>query len=315
MYKNKSIAVVVPAHNEETQISDVITTIPTFVDHIIVIDDKSIDRTIAIVEALQSKFRNLILIKHHKNQGVGGAIASGYKWARDNDVDVAVVMAGDGQMDPDELPLLLDPEVMDQVDYAKGNRLLHYDAYNIVPKPRYYGNAVLSLLTKIASGYWHIADAQSGYTAICKTALQIIDWDCMYKRYGQPNDLLVTLNVSNMRVRDIPIRPVYNIGEKSGLKPSRVMLPISWLLFRKFLWRLKEKYVIRDFHPLVFFYAFGFAMMLVSIVMFIRLIILWIVLGSAPELTSMALMFSISMCLQTLFFAMWFDMEANKYLR
>jgi len=315
LYKDKSIAVVVPAYNEETQITEVITGMPTFVDWIVVVDDQSQDKTVAIVEALQSQNERLILVRHEKNQGVGGAIASGYVWARDHDADVAVVMAGDGQMDPDELSLILDPVVEGEVDYTKGNRLQHQDAFSTVPKAKYFGNAILSLLTKIASGYWHVADSQSGYTAINKMALRLINWDKMYKRYGQPNDLLVTLNVFNMRVRDIPVRPIYGIGERSGLHPHRVVLPISWLLLRKFLWRMKEKYILRDFHPLVFFYVFGFVMLLLGTFLFVRLIVLWAELGFAPELTAMALMFSVSMGLQSLFFAMWFDMEANKELR
>ncbi len=114
------------------------------------------------------------------------------------------------------------------------------------------------MLTKIASGYWHIADSQSGYTAINKKALRLVNWDKMYKRYGQPNDLLVLLNIFNLKVRDIYTEPLYDVGENSKLSIPRVIFTIPFLLFRRFLYRLKEKYIIRDFHPLVFFYASGF---------------------------------------------------------
>ena len=268
MYKNKSIVVIIPCYNEETQIGKVIETMPEYIDKMVVIDDYSKDNSVPIIEELIEKFPKVILIKHDKNEGVGGAIATGYKWTRDNNMDVAVVMAGDGQMDVKDLPAIIKPVVNEEVDYSKGNRLITGEAYKRIPKIRYFGNSILSLLTKIASGYWHIADSQTGYTAINKKALKSINWDNMYKRFGQPNDLLVMLNVINMRVRDIPINPVYGIGEKSGIKVRKVIFTISWLLLNRFLWRLKEKYIIRDFHPLVFFYFFGFIFGIVSMILF-----------------------------------------------
>ncbi|HPM62457.1 MAG TPA: glycosyltransferase family 2 protein, partial [Methanoregulaceae archaeon] len=217
MYKNKSVCVVIPAYNEETQIGRVIETMPDFVEEIIIVDDLSSDNTVGVVEEYQVSNNRITLLKHTTNQGCGGSLATGYKWARDHDYDVAVRMDGDGQMDPSDLPALLDPVVEDRADYSKGNRLFTGEAYQKIPKVRYFGNAFLSLLTKIASGYWHVADFQSGYTVINKKALHLIDWDKMYKRFGQPNDLLVRLNVYNCRVADIPVEPVYNVGERSKI--------------------------------------------------------------------------------------------------
>lgn len=315
MYKNKSIAVVVPAYNEETQIGRVIETMPDYVDKIVIIDDKSLDNTIKIVEEYGKGNDKIILVCHERNLGVGGAIASGYKWARDHEFDVAVVMAGDGQMSPRDLPVIIDPIVEGKADYSKGNRLFTGEAYKRIPKVRYFGNAVLSLLTKISSGYWHVADSQSGFTAINKEALSTIDWDKMYKGYGQPNDLLVRLNVSDYRAIDVHIRPVYNIGERSGIKLKKVVFTISWLLLKLFLWRIKEKYIIRDFHPLVFFYLLGFLLLGLSCFFFLQLVYLWIKMGYAPLLSAIAWMFSFATGLQTTFFAMWFDMEYNKNLK
>ncbi|HBP21620.1 MAG TPA: glycosyltransferase family 2 protein [Planctomycetes bacterium] len=314
-YREHRIGIVVPCHNEETQIGRVIETMPDFVDKIIIINDTSTDGTHDVVVGYQEHDDRVVLIDHEINQGVGGAIASGYKWARDNDIDIAVVMAGDGQMDPAELPRLLDPVVEGRVDYSKANRLLSGQAYRKIPKVRYFGNSVLSLLTKIASGYWHIADSQTGYTAINKRALKQIDWDRMYKRYGQPNDLLVRLNVYNFRVCDIPMEPVYNVGERSGIKIRRVLFTISWLLLSRFFWRLKEKYIIRDFHPLVFFYLLSFVMFAVSSVFTVRFGMLWYQQKQVPEITFMVLMFSVTMGLMSAFFAMMFDMESNRDLR
>lgn len=316
MYKGKSISVVVPCYNEETQIGKVITTMPEIVDHIVIVDDKSPDKTVEVVNAMLEKHPKVVLIQHEKNQGVGGAIASGYKWSRDKEIDVAVVMAGDGQMNPDDLPAVLDPVVDGEIDYSKGNRLFTGEAYKKIPKVRYFGNSVLSLLTKVASGYWHVADSQTGYTAINLKALKLIDWDKMYKRYGQPNDVLVKLNVYDLKVRDVPVEPVYNIGEKSGIKLRKVIFTIPMLLTRLFFWRMKEKYIIRNFHPLVFFYFLGFIFFIAFVLLTARMLIYWFfITGLIPKVNALAALFSFMSFSQFTLFAMWFDMEANKELK
>lgn len=315
MYKNKTVCVVVPAYNEAHQIGKVIQTMPDYIDRVVIVDDVSQDNTVEIVNQYREEYDKITLLAHETNLGVGGAIASGYKWARDKNYDMAVVMAGDGQMDPKDLPALLDPVVEDCYHYSKGNRLVTGEAYKKIPKIRYFGNAFLSLLTKIASGYWHIADSQSGYTVISKKALQTIDWDTMYKRYGQPNDLLIRLNVYNFNVADIPTEPVYNIGEKSGIQIRKVIFTISWMLIKMFLWRMKEKYIIRDFHPLIFFYLLGSFFTFLTGLLFIRLFYYWIFAGYIPSINALAAMTSFMSASMFSLFAMWFDMEANKELK
>lgn len=315
MYKDHKISVVVPSYNEETQISKVIDTMPDFVDVIVIVNDLSRDRTSEVVRAHPAfNTGKIVLIEHEVNQGVGGAIATGYKWSRDNHIDIAVVMAGDAQMNPADLPAILDPIVENLADYTKGNRLVTGDAFRKIPTIRFIGNSVLSLLTKIASGYWRVADSQTGYTGINARALAAIDWDQMYKRYGQPNDLLVKLNVENMRVIDVPVEPVYNVGEVSGIKIRVVLFTISYLLLRLFIWRLKEKYIIRNFHPLVFFYSFGFFTLAICALMFVRLIWLWGQTGHVPEITFLTWLFSFSVSFNSFGFAMWFDYDENKHL-
>ena len=314
MHLKKTVAAVVPAYNEEKLIGRVIEAMPKYVDHIVVVNDCSSDSTLEVLQKLQKPRSRLIVLNHEQNQGVGGAIATGYKWARDHDVDIAVVMAGDAQMDPSELPKLLEPVARGWTDYAKGNRLFTGDAWRIIPKTRYIGNALLSLLTKIASGYWHVADSQSGYTAINKKALHTIDWDAMYRRYGQPNDLLVRLNVFNFRVVDVPVKPVYNIGEKSGIRIGRIVFSLSFLLVKRFFWRLKQKYIIRDFHPLVFFYALGFFLLGIALLLGARLLYFFFVHDTTPSMNAMMFLFSATTGFQSLFFAMWFDMYYNRDL-
>jgi len=316
MYKDKTVCVVVPAYNEEKLISRVIETMPSFVDYIVIVDDKSSDNTAAVVRQYAEKSNGrIVLIVHEQNQGVGGAIATGYKWALENKIFATAVMAGDAQMDPEDLPALLEPVVNGEVDYSKGNRLFTGNAWNIIPKVRYLGNSFLSLFTKIASGYWHIADSQTGYTVINLKALGLIDIDKIYKRYGMPNDILVKLNIYNMKVRDVPIRPVYNIGEDSGIRIHKVVPKLSWLLLKCFFYRMKEKYIIRDFHPLIFFYGFGFLFGLIDIVLFVRLFYKWFSDGHIPPINALAAMFCFITAIQFTLFAMWFDMESNKDLK
>lgn len=312
MYKGKKIAVLIPCYNEASQILNVLKGIPPFIDEVIVIDDKSTDHTVDVVKSYPDS--RIHLIQHEKNQGVGAAIATGYIWARDHEVDIAVVMAGDGQMDPADLPALLNPVCEGKADYAKGNRLFTGEAYKMIPKVRFWGNAFLSFLTKIASGYWHVADSQSGYTAINKKALHTLDWDKMYKRYGQPNDLLVRLNIYNMRVVDVPVKPVYHVGETSGLKIHKIIFTIPILLTRMFFYRLFRKYMIRNFHPLVLFYGAGIFLNVVALPLLIRFLYYWITVNYIPKINFLAWMMVKIIGIQFLLFAMWFDMEENRSL-
>ncbi|HUK44512.1 MAG TPA: glycosyltransferase family 2 protein [Gaiellaceae bacterium] len=313
MIAGKSIAVVVPAHNEEELIAATIAGIPSFVDRIVVVDDASTDATAERARGFADP--QIEVITHERNGGVGAAIVTGYKRALAERADVTVVMAGDNQMDPDELETIAGPVVRGEVDYAKANRLFTGRAWDLIPRHRYLGNAVLSLLTKIASGYWHVADSQAGYTAISLSTLERLDLDRIYTRYGFPNDLLVHLNVINARVRDIPSRPIYNVGERSGIRIRKVVPRISWLLLKGFFWRMREKYVIRDFHPLVFFYLLGIVMTLVGLGLGIAETVLRIMGHGIPAATIVLVALLLIAGSQFTLFAMWFDMESNKDLR
>ncbi len=315
MYQDKSICVVVPAYNEETQISRVIETMPSYVDKLVIVDDASDDNTFEVAQNHQKKNNQIEILRHETNQGVGGAIATGYKWARDNKFEVTAVMAGDGQMAPYDLDKIIGPVVDGAADYAKGNRLFYGDAWNMIPHYRYLGNSFLSLMTKFASGYWHIADSQSGYTAISLIALKRLNLDKIYKKYGMPNDILIKLNQRDFRVRDVHIRPVYNVGETSGIKLRKIIPRISWVLFKGFWQRLFFKYVIKDFHPLIFFYLLSFFLLSLSVPLGIRLFYLWAIRGDIPDMNALAFIFTLISGLQALFFGMWFDMEYNKNLK
>jgi glycosyltransferase involved in cell wall biosynthesis len=316
MYKGKSIGVVVPCYNEETQVGVVIDTMPDLVDKIIIVDDNSIDKTAEVVEKYMSEDggERIEFIKHPHNGGVGKAIASGYIWCRENDIDIAVVMAGDAQMDPADLPDILDPVTEGSVDYSKGNRFLSGEAWKKIPRIRYFGNATLSMLTKIASGYWHITDSQTGYTALNKRALKILPLENIFPGFGMPNDFLVTLNIYNMRVADVPINPLYGVGERSKMVIHRTVFSLAYLMLRLFLRRMIKKYIIRDFHPLIFFYATGFLLSILSVPLIGRLLLLFVMSGEIKTVNALASGFTFVMCLQFTFFAMWFDMDYNRRL-
>jgi glycosyltransferase involved in cell wall biosynthesis len=313
MLAGKRVAVVVPAYDEEELVGRTIAGIPAFVDRIYVVDDASQDGTAAAAEAAGGG--RVEVVRHDRNRGVGAAIVTGYRRAIAAGDDVVCVMAADNQMDPGDLERIALPVARGEVDYAKANRLVSGEAWRVMPRSRYLGGAVLSFLTKIASGYWHVADSQSGFTAASSQILADVDLDRVYPRYGFPNDMLVHLNVWNARVRDVPSRPVYGVGERSGISIPHVVPRISWLLVKGFFWRMREKYVIRDFHPLVLFYALGLVMTVCGLGLGIAEVVLRI-LGNAVSvgtvvLVALLLIFGSQFSL----FAMWFDMESNKDLR
>ena len=248
------IGVVVPAYNEELLLGETVRGIPGYVSRIYVIDDASTDRTSEIVKSLDDP--RVVALRHDVNRGVGGSIVDGYRMALRDGMDLVAVMAGDDQMDPAELPKLLVPVIEGETDYAKGNRLLNRVMRKGMSPWRQLGNGMLTMLNKVASGYWHVSDPQNGYTVISRRALELLDLDAVYTYYGYCNDLLVKLNAYGLRTMDVPIPARYG-NEKSKIRYGRFIRKVAPMLFRSFLWRLNTKYMILDFHPLVLFYAAG----------------------------------------------------------
>ena len=360
MIDNKTIAVVIPAFNEEKQIGLVLETMPDFVDRIIVVNDCSTDNTLQIAESFTDKLgsleipeikiikttgiyskadeiienirlaeieyfpkhriihpdknNRLVVISLNKNGGVGSAVSVGYKWALDNKIYCTVTMDGDGQMDPSELMTLCLPLIKKEADWVKGNRFAHSSAPILIPRKRFLGNAVLSILTKIASGYWEVSDTQTGYTALSYKAISSIKLYKLYKRYGMPNDRIIKLNMANCTLKEVHVKPVYNIGEKSTMRIRKVVRPIAWLLFKSFFKRIWVKYLYKSFHPLFILYHFSFILLLLAIPYGIKILLLVIEGVKANPVTVMAFVFLFISGFQSLLFAMWMDMEDNKRL-
>ena len=361
MLLGKTVAVVVPAYKEESQIGIVLDTMPDFVDRIVVVNDCSPDRTEEIVKEyikksaaasiiprlpteVKENFFNradvvlaemrqeeekfyqpheifndndvdrIVLINNLVNSKVGGAIRVGYKWCRDHGIDCTAVMAGDAQMDPSELESICRPVIEEGIDYVKGNRLRHRAARRMVPPKRYFGNSVLSAMTKVSSGYWRVSDTQTGYTAISLGALNTLDLYDIYSTYGMPNDMLIKLNIAQCTLREVAIKPVYAVGEQSKMKIRRVIPSVSALLIRGFFKRIWKKYLINDFHPIFLFYAgsfitFAFALyFLVSII--IGLCTTGVTFGTYAGFLSLLIT-----AFLMLGFGMWFDMNDNDRLQ
>ena len=259
MYRGARVAVVIPAFNEADKIAATVRSVPGFVDHILLVDDASTDGTGAVAARISrraSARRSIEVLSHPRNRGVGAAITTGYQRALELQVDAAVVMAGDGQMDPADLPRLLAPVLSGAADYAKGNRFAWPGGWRAMPLHRAAGNVALSWLTRLATGYWRLFDSQCGYTVASRRALRAVVPPqagagtadgagggravpvALFARYGYPNDLLGRLRVAGARVVDVPVRPIYGAAWRSGIRVRRVILPILYILARAFARRV-----------------------------------------------------------------------------
>lgn len=312
MYRQKKIAFVIPCRNEEKLIVDTLKGVPDFADVIYVVDDGSTDNTPAAVRAHPDK--RVQLIVHDKNQGPGAAIITGYKAARDAGADVAVVCGGDNQMPLEQTASLVDPVIDGATDYAKGNRFMEGgERIEDMPFTRLFGNTVISLLTKIASGYYSIFDVVDGFTAINSAALKKVDWDKAWKKYGYPMDFIVRMSMYGFRVMDVPRRTIYLKGvRQSQIKGLSYMLKVSPMLLKDFFIRLHKRYVIGDFHPLLFMYVSGLVLMagglLVGLFIIYSKLIGNLPTGATAILSALLLIFGGQLCL----FGMLFDMMEEK---
>lgn len=312
MYQGARVAALVPAYNEARQIAGVVGSVPTFVDHVVVIDDGSTDGTSEVVEALHDP--RVVRLTLAENRGVGRALAVGYAWARDHGVDAAVTVDGDGQMDPGDMWRLLDPIVEGRADYTKGNRFTTRADLASIPRLRLFGNVVLSLLTKIATGYWSVADSQSGYSAAGRYMLDQVPWDRMYPRYGRPNDAIWHASMAGCRVADVPIRSVYGVGEQSTMRIFRSMWGIAWLLFRRFWQRMFLKHVLIDFHPMVFLYVVSVLASITTAGLLPWVVVRFLQTGQFPQLASFALIVSVAVGVNALFLGFFMDLHAHRHV-
>ena len=212
----------------------------------------------------------------------------------------------------------LDPLVEGRADYVKGNRFLLSqleDTVQKMPRLRFFANWVITALTKVASGYYKVMDVVEGYTAISKQAIDTINWSQAWRRYGYPMDFLIRLNAYGMRVLDVPRTAIYLPGERqSQIKGVRYALQVSPMLLRNFFWRLRFKYIYRDFHPLVFFYYLSFLLLPAGFLSGLYLVVDKLFMGGAAVTAPKAILVALLLLsgIQLLLFAMLFDMQESE---
>ena len=310
---DKKIAVIVPAYNEELLIKKTIDSMPEVVSEIIVINDCSTDNTKSIVKEEMKNNNKINLINLEKNSGVGFAIVKGYEEAYKKNYDVGVVMPGDAQALPEDFESLVAPVLNEIVDYTKGNRLKYKGVSNIMPKHRFFGNTLLTLLTKFASGYYHIMDPQMGYTALNLKIVPKLNLENLIKRYGYPGHLLYLLNMADAKVMDVNVKPHY-AEEKSGIRLVTFIPKLIYLLIRLFFSRVFKKLIVQNLSPAGISYLFSFIIFFIAIPpITYRTITRYMSFNEMPQITFISLTTAIILFFIFFLFGILFDVQENKY--
>lgn len=250
------IAVVIPAYNVERKIEGVLKSLPSFMRHIIVVDDASSDRTNEIAQQVASSDSRIILIKHQTNQGVGGAMITGFNKALELKPQIVVKIDGDGQMPLEHLTDILLPLIKGEADYTKGNRFYELEQLRQMPFPRLLGNGILGFVVRFVSGYWNIYDPTNGYVAINSEILKRLEFNQLDRRYFFETSMLINLNLMKAKVVDIPIPAVYR-NEQSSLRIGSIIMRFPWLLIKGFLRRLWFRHLLSEFTIVGLFFVLG----------------------------------------------------------
>ncbi|MEB2334847.1 MAG: glycosyltransferase family 2 protein [Anaerolineaceae bacterium] len=245
-FKKYNIAVVIPCYRVEREIRSVLQGIPRYVKHVIVVDDASPDSTSAIVSAAAKKDKRIALIRHEINQGVGGAMLTGFRKALELGAQIVVKIDGDGQMDATHLPELIAPLIQGQADYTKGNRFRDFRALQQMPLVRRIGNMGLGFLSKAATGYWNLFDPTNGFIAIRSEALAQLPLKGIDKSYFFETSMLANLYLLGATVKDISMPARYR-SEVSNMLIHRILFQFPFKLFRAFVKRIVLKNFIYDF--------------------------------------------------------------------
>lgn len=255
--------VVIPAYKASKTIKDVILSVPEEINHIIVVDDKCPDFSGKEAESLNIK--NVEVLFNEKNQGVGGAVITGYKKALELKSDIIIKIDGDGQMDASCISNFSSPILNGEADYTKGNRFSDFASLKSMPKARLIGNSALSFLVKAASGYWNVMDPTNGFTAIHSNILKKLDLDRISKDYFFESDMLIQLNIAGGVVKDINISSKYG-GENSSLNVRKALCRFPFKLFKGFLRRIFVRYFVYDFNMASVYILLGLPMFLFGVV-------------------------------------------------
>ena len=247
-------AVIIPAYQAHDKIGGVLAGIPAYADWIIVVDDASTDGTADAVRRMID--RRIILLRHEKNTGVGGAMATGFAQAIKLGAFLIAKIDADGQMDPKYLDRFARMCIYHGCDYVKANRFGHLGAIPSMPKARLFGSVILSFLTKIASGYWNVFDPQNGYVMITRRMLLRLDLSRIDKGYFFENSMMILLNIVRAKIGEIYLPASYG-DERSSMKLTRIIASFPVKLFKGFFYRIYQKYVFRSLSPFFLMFIFG----------------------------------------------------------
>jgi dolichol-phosphate mannosyltransferase len=254
MIDNHRIAVIIPAYRVSGKIESVISAMPDCIDQVIVVDDASPDDVSRrVAQMAHPKVR---LVRHAKNQGVGGATVTGMRAALEWGADILVKCDGDGQMEPEHIPFLIEPLVNGTADYSKGSRFQHYEALRTMPKCRFLGDICLTFLTKMAAGYWNVLDPVNGFIAVRAEVLKRLNLNAIATRYFFEIDMLIRLNILEARVIDVPLPARYE-DEPSTLSIPRTIVGFPGRLLAGLIRRVFWRYIIHDVSPVAVFACFG----------------------------------------------------------
>jgi dolichol-phosphate mannosyltransferase len=305
-----SITAVIPAYHVEREIESVLRELPAYLRHIIVVDDASPDKTSELVKAMARRDKRIVLIRHEQNQGVGGAMITGFKKSLELGAQVIVKVDGDGQMDTARLPALLTPLIEGKADYAKGNRFRDFGSLKQMPLIRRVGNLGLSFLTKAATGYWNCFDPTNGFFAIRAEALAQLPLDKIDRGYYFETSMLSYLYLLNACVLDVPMPARYR-GEVSSMSIRRVLFEFSYKLTRTFWRRILLKYFIYDFSMMSVYLLAGIPLLLFGLIFGITKWIQYAELGvAAPTGTVILPTLSVILAIQILLSAIEIDVNA-----
>ena len=305
------IAVVIPCYRVEHEIGTVLASLPRYIKRIIVVDDASPDGTAEIVAGLAKKDRRIILIRHMTNQGVGGAMRTGFQKALELGSQIVVKIDGDGQMDLTYLPDLLHPLIDGRADYAKGNRFRDFQSLQKMPLIRRVGNMGLGFLAKAATGYWNLFDPTNGFVAIRAGVLAQLPLNRIDRTFFFETSMLANLYLLGAVIRDVPMPARYQ-GEKSNLSVRRVLFEFPFKLLQTYLRRLVLKNLIYDFSMASIYFGVGVPLLLFGLIFGI---IKWVDYASrnipAPTGTVMLPTLSVLLAIQFIVAAIEIDLRST----
>lgn len=264
-FRKFNLAVVIPAYQVADTIESVLEDLPDYLCHIIVVDDASPDNMSDLVQVFAKRDRRITLIRHEQNQGVGGAMVTGFRKALELGAQVVIKIDGDHQMDPAHIPALVTPLLEGKADYAKGNRFRDFESLRHMPLIRRIGNLGLSFLTKAATGYWNCFDPTNGYFAIRAEILAQLPFERIDRRYFFETSMLANLYLLDAFVLDVPIPARYR-GERSSMSIWRILIEFPAKLLATLLRRLLLRYFMFDFSMVSIYMLTGIPLILFGLI-------------------------------------------------